>query len=99
MEVAHQCRRKGLSLRADCVPRLEKQEADDLTNMEFKSFTEANRLDVRLENLIFGVLNDLFTVGDGYIKGLDMLKAQRALTTEGKKWEIAGEGLRKREPW
>ena len=49
MEVAHQCHRKGLSLRADWVPRLENQEADDLTNLEFKCFSPQNRLDVQLE--------------------------------------------------
>ena len=55
MEVAHQCQRKGLALRANWVPRLENQEADDLTNLEFKRFDVKKRLIVDLEQLDFGV--------------------------------------------
>ena len=99
MEVAHQCHRKGLSLRADWVPRLENQEADDLTNMEFKSFDPKKRIDVRLEELKFGVLNELFRVGDDYMIELDKLKALKATQVEGKKKRLAGESLRERDPW
>ena len=99
MEVAHQCHRKGLSLRADWVPRLENQEADDLTNLEFKCFSPQNRLDVQLETLNFGVLNDLFSAGDDYIKELDELKALKNAQVEGKKRRLAGESLRERDPW
>ena len=99
MEVAHQCHRKGLSLRADWVPRLENQEADDLTNLEFKCFSPQNRLDVQLETLNFGVLNDLFSAGDDYIKELDELKAPKTAQVEGKKRRLAGESLRERDPW
>jgi hypothetical protein len=101
MEVAHQCRRRGLSLRANWVPRLENQEADDLTNLEFKSFDPARRLDVNLENLNFGVLQDLFSVGDSYITELAALKATAMATAEGgaRKRKYAGESLRERDPW
>ena len=51
MEVAFQCRRRGLAFRANWVPRLENQEADDLTNLEFKSFDPSRRLDVDLDKL------------------------------------------------
>ena len=99
MEVAHQCHRKGLSLRADWVPRLENQEADDLTNMEFKSFDPKKRIEVRLEELKFGVLNELFQVGDDYLIELDKLKAMKVAQVEGKKKRLAGESLRERDPW
>ena len=99
MEVAHQCHRKGLSLRADWVPRLENQEADDLTNMEFKSFNPSKRIDVRLEDLQFGVLNDLFKVGDDYVGELEELKAQKRAQVEGKRRRLAGDSLRERDPW
>ena len=100
MEVAHQCRVRGLTLRADWVPRQENQEADDLTNLEFKSFDMNRRLDVRLEDLEFGVLQDLFGVGDDYIKELELIKAQKAAgPKEGKRRKIADESLRARDPW
>ena len=102
MEVAHQRRRKGLALSANWVPRLENQEADDLTNLEFKSFDSKKRLNVDLEKLDFGVLRQLFDVGDSYVKELDELKAQakaRAVEKEGRKRKLAGESLRERDPW
>ena len=76
MEVAHQCRRRRLQLRADWIPRLENQEADDLTNLEFESFNSDNRLDVDLDLLQFGVMRELFEAGDQYIAEVDRLKAE-----------------------
>ena len=99
MEVAHQCHRKGLTLRADWVPRLENQEADDLTNMEFKSFDPKKRINVRLEDLKFGVLNDLFKVGDDYLVELEKVKAQKRAQVEVKRRRLAGDSLRERDPW
>ena len=102
MEVAHQCRRRGLSLRANWVPRLENQEADDLTNLEFKSFDVKKRLDVDLDHLDFGVLRELFDVGDRYVDELAELKQMaRSLAPPkgGSVKRLAGESLREREPW
>ena len=100
MEVSYQCRMRGLSLRADWVPRLENQEADDLTNMEFKSFDPAKRLDVRLEDLEFGVLKHLFDVGDSYLAEIEHLKSLATIQTKaGRKRKLAGDSLRERDPW
>ena len=102
MEVAHQSRRKGLALRANGVPRLENQEADDLTNLEFKSFDASRRIDVDLEKLEFGVLKQLFEVGDSYVTELDELKAQaktQKVERAGRKRKLAGDSLRERDPW
>ena len=98
-----QCRRRGLCLRANWAPRLENQEADDLTNLEFKAFDPKKRLDVDLEDLKSGVLQDLFNEGDAYIEDLAELKAQakKATTDKGdsKKKLPAGDPLRVRDPW
>ena len=102
MEVAHQCRRRGLALRANWVPRLENQEADDLTNLEFKSFDESKRLDVDLDRLDFGVMRELFEVGDNYLQELDALKeeAKKVKEVRGtKRRKKAGDSIRDREPW
>ena len=103
MEVAFQCRRRGLCLRANWVPRLENQEADDLTNLEFKSFDPEKRLQVNLDELKFGVLNDLFREGDAYTAELDELKAlakrKPAEKDARRKKKLAGESLRETQPW
>ena len=82
---------------------MENQEADDLTNLEFKSFDESRRLNVELERLNFGVLTELFSVGDSYLEELENLKAQaktREVTAAAqKKRKKAGESLRERDPW
>ena len=102
MEVAHQCRRRGLHLRADWLPRLENQEADDLTNLEFKSFDHKKRIHVNLDLLEFGVMRQLFEVGDAYIEEVERLKAEaKAVSIErgAKKKRLASESLRERDPW
>ena len=102
MEVAHQCRRKGLALRANWVPRLENQEADDLTNLDFKSFDPKRRIEVDLTKLRFGVLNKLFAEGDRYVEELATLKAkskEMAAAAGPRKKRLAGESLREKDPW
>ena len=102
MEVAYQCRRRGLCLRANWVPRLENQEADDLTNLEFKSFDPAHRLEVDLGALKFGVLNELFKEGDEYTAELEVLKAQAkagAGERNVRKKKLAGDSLKDTQPW
>ena len=102
MEVAHQCRRKGLALRANWVPRLENQEADDLTNLDFKAFDPARRLEVDLAKLKFGVLDKLFAEGDRYVEELAELKAQAKFANSdgaARKKRLAGDTLAAREPW
>ena len=65
MELAHQMRKRNIVLRADWLPRLENEEADALTNFDFRHFDLANRIDVELERLEFGVMDSLFRVGGG----------------------------------
>ena len=103
MEVAHQCHRRGLVLRANWVPRLENQEADDLTNLDFKSFDPRRRLQVDLDRLEFGVLDRLFAEGDRYVAELAELKAEAARTPARgilrRKKKMQGETLKERDSW
>ena len=82
---------------------MENQEADDLTNLDFKAFDPSKRLDVDLGTLKFGVLNDLFEMGDRYVLDLAELKAQAASARENatlkKQRRSAGDLLRVRDPW
>ena len=85
MELAHQMKRRRLLLRARWLPRLQNQEADDLTNYEYRHFDKEKRIPVDLAKLDFRVMNELFRVGDAY---LEELEAHRAAAK--RKAELAG---------
>ena len=65
---------RRMVLRARWLPRLQNQEADDLTNDEFRHFDPKLRIDVGLEKLSFNILNELFAAGDDYLAELDELR-------------------------
>ena len=105
MELAHQMRRRRLVLRARWLPRLQNDEADQLTNMDFRHFDPKKRIPASLERLGFQVLPELFEAGEKYLETLNRLKAD---STESEKSEgndrakkrLRGEkGLRERDPW
>ena len=103
MEVAFQCRIRGATLRANWVPRLQNEEADALTNWEFRHFNPSNRIDVKLEELSFGVLDRLFEVGDEYIEMLNKLKQDSEREKKAPRYKImkrrACDTLASRDPW
>ena len=108
MELAHQMRRRRLVLRANWVPRDQNQEADDLTNLEFRHFDERRRIPVSLEDLDFGVMTELFECGDQYIAELDeqMRKAKEQAAKEAEKGgcrkrkrQLKGQTLSQTQPW
>ena len=81
---------------------MENQEADDLTNLEFKSFDPSKRLEVDLDKLNFGVLPALFAEGDRYVEELANLKLEAKWNDTQKglmKRRKAGDTLRDRDPW
>ena len=75
MELSCQLGLRRASLQARWIPRLQNEEADALTNGDYRHFDEALRVPVKLEELQFRVLNDLFREGDEYIQELEALKA------------------------
>ena len=87
---------------------MQNQEADDLTNDEFRHFDLAKRIKVDLKDLKFKVMDSLFEVGDSYIKELEAARAseKRRREQEGSKGvhfvEGRGKkekGLRETDPW
>ena len=106
MELAHQMRRRRLVLRARWLPRLENEEADALTNLDFRHFRAENRIPVILDELGFKVLPMLFEAGESYMEELENArKAEKARALDGaaggtrdKKRKL-GESLRERDPW
>ena len=84
MEFAHQLRLRRLSLRARWLPRLQNQEADDLTNGEFRHFDPSRRIAVDLDRLGFKVMPMLFAAGDAYLSELQAARAAEARKREAK---------------
>ena len=82
VEVACQLGLRNAILRANWLPRLQNEEADALTNSDFRHSSVARRIPVKLDELQFVVLNDLFPTGDAYITALEALKAQAKRTRE-----------------
>ena len=78
MELAHQLTRRRMSLRARWLPRLQNQEADDLTNGEFRHFDSKRRIPVDLDRLGFEVMPVLFPAGDEYLSELERHRAEAA---------------------
>jgi hypothetical protein len=113
MELATQLSRRRATLRANWIPRLQNEEADALTNWDFRHFDPSKQIEVKLEELKFHVLNDLFSVGEEYLTELNDLKDKgkisRASATsqlkrkvqskEERDWGRKAGTLREREPW
>ena len=108
MELAHQMRKRRLILRAKWLPRLQNEEADALTNLDFRHFAPQNRIHVNLEDMKFGVLDQLFAFGESYLSDLEAArtKAKEAKATDlardpltKKRLRAAGDTLRERDPW
>ena len=110
MELACQLGLRRACLHARWIPRLQNEEADALTNLDFRHFDPKRRIDVDLESMKLGVLNDLFFHGEEYLKELEAAKsAAKELAAKellagraqggGKKRKKAGDSLRERAPW
>lgn len=66
MEMAHQMRKRGMRMWAQWVPRLQNEEADALTNGDFRHFAKERRVEVKVEELEFGVMDRLLQQGEDY---------------------------------
>ena len=95
-------RRRRLVLRARWLPRLQNDEADQLTNMDFRHFDKKKRIPVDLSRLGFQVLPELFKAGEDYLEILNQMKAD-AKESEGigraKKRLRGDKGLKESDPW
>ena len=106
IELAWQCAQRRVALRADWVPRMQNEEADDLTNGKFEKFCPGNRIPVELEKLEFGILHKLLEAGEEYHKEIEEAKATaKAERIAGKnrvvqrKKRLKGESLKDTDPW
>ena len=58
------------------APRLQNEEADTLTNSDFRHFFPGKRIEVDLDDLPFVVLSELFAEGEVCLEELAKLKVQ-----------------------
>ena len=108
MELAHQMKLRRMVLRARWLPRLQNQEADDLTNFELRHFDPKKRIQVDIANLGLELMHSLFKVGDDYLADLERARAAEKLKVVAKRasgGRLAGKkskkskGLRDTDPW
>ena len=105
MELAVQVGLRNAVLRANWLPRLQNEEADALTNSDFRHFDPNKRIDVDLGTLDFKILSKLFAVGDEYVEELAKLKEKDKLRRETSNAEAGqpkrrkSDALRERDPW
>ena len=76
---------RRMLLRARWLARLQNQEADDLTNMEFRHFDPKKRIEVDMKKLGLNLMESLLQVGDEYLAELDKARALEKLKVEAKR--------------
>ncbi len=83
------------------MPRLENEEADALTNSDFRHFRAENRLEFDLAALPFGVLPRLLEQGELFVSELEAVKLGKVAAHAGaaKRRRVKGDALRDRQPW
>ena len=104
IELSYQLAVRRMALRADWVPRLQNEEADALTNGDFRHFSSELEVKVDLESLKFGVLDRLLRVGEAYFLEVEAARSQEKIRKArdpggdtGKRKK--GDALRDRDPW
>ena len=101
MEMAHQMRRRRMVMRANWLPRDQNEEADALTNFDFRFFDPAKRVPVDVNNLGFEILPGLFKEGEVYVRELaeEKEKSKAKADKRAEKKSRPGEKLRDLQPW
>jgi hypothetical protein len=104
IELSYQLAVRRMALRADWVPRLQNEEADALTNGDFRHFSDELEVKVDFESLKFGVLDRLLRVGEAYFLEVEAARSQEKIRKardpggdSGKRKK--GDALRDRDPW
>ena len=77
MELAHQMQLRQAVLRASWLPRLQNEEADALTNLDFRHFAPEKRVHVELADLQFRVLDELMKTGLEYHDEVTEIRAEQ----------------------
>jgi len=100
-ELAEQLRARDLELSLLWTPREQNEAADDLTNGKFGRFTAGNRVEIKLEEVMFKVLPEMMQTADALYQEVQHHRSQG--TAAKREREAAQKGkpkrLRERDPW
>ena len=102
VELCHQLHLRRATLRAQWLPRFQNEEADTLTNGDFRHFSPERRIGVNLNTLLFSVVPALFAQGAAYVAVIASMKAAAKYAPAehvAKRKRLAGGTLRERQPW
>ena len=100
IELAHQLSLRRAALRAQWISRMQNEEADALTNEDFRHFCPGRMIPVDLARLPSGLLPQLFEQGKSFVAELDELKrATKAAGPGPKRAKKQGDSLAARQPW
>lgn len=108
MELAHQMKQRRIVLRARWLPRQQNQEADDLTNAEYRHSDPRNRIEMNVQDPGSNIMDSLFKEGDAYIAELEQNRASEKRKKEARlaKGREAGarkgrkeRSMRETDPW
>ena len=84
------------------------QEADDLSNAEYRHFDPRKRIEVKVQDLGFKIMDSLFEAGDAFIAELERNRASEKRKKEARlaKGREAGarrgkkeRSMREEDPW
>ena len=104
IELSCQLAARRMALRADWVPRLQNEEADALTNSDFRHFSSVHRVEVDLAKVEFLVLDRLLASGEEYFEQVEAAKEREKLRKQSApnaatKRPRGDLPLRERDPW
>ena len=84
IELSYGLAGRRMALRAEWVPCLQKEEADALTDGETRHFTAMLFIDVKIEEVKFGVLTEVLAAIELYFAELEAARAKaKSLRVQG----------------
>ena len=99
-ELAAQLKARGMVLDLEWAPRDQNEEADALTNRDFSAFSPALRIDVKIEDLKWLVLDDLLKSADQLYQEVRAMREKSATPGQASAPPaLKRASLRQRDPW
>ena len=99
-ELAAQLKSRGMVLDLEWAPRDQNEEADALTNGDFSAFSPSKRIEVKVEDMQWLVLNDLLDSADQIYKEVRTMREKGATPVQASEPGAKKRAtLRQRDPW
>ena len=99
IELNHQMALRQASLRAQWIPRDHREEADSLTNSDYRHFSMAKRIPVCLEEMPFGMLHGMLARGKDYLAEVAAAREAKKSMHKALRKKLKGETLCMKQHW